>query len=220
MNFTMRFTSPMLEECFSECDLSAPGARELKGLRVCVLIPDAFAAESDAVKVNKTFPMAAGVIEKARKDTAFRSKLGVVLTKLLEFEVIKSYPGIVCRCSQRRPVKDFSTRKFYNTSSEELELYAICIPYCDIPEHFSKSQQAADSPLCVEMLMTLLGSPIGRVKEKCFYFCAECEEGGKEIKMKFCIVCGVSPYCSRECQKAHWEEHKKVCTPSAEQTVP
>jgi len=30
-------------------------------------------------------------------------------------------------------------------------------------------------------------------------------------KMKMCSVCESKRYCSEECQKAHWKEHKKVC---------
>jgi hypothetical protein len=204
----MNFTSPTLDDCLSECDLSAPGARELKGLRVTVSIPDAYGAGSDPVVVNETFPMVAGAIEKARRDTAFRSKLAGVLTTLLEWDMIKSYPGIVCRCWQRRPVKGFSTRRFYSISPEKLEIYAFSIPFCDIPEHFSKSQQVADSPLFTEMVQQRFDS---KVKDRRFYFCAGCQQGDKERKMQFCSRCGVCPYCSKECQIAHWKEHKKVC---------
>jgi hypothetical protein len=215
MNFTPSFT---LDDCLSECDLSAPGARELKDLRVTVIVPDAYGAGSDPVVVDKIFPIAVGVIEKARRKTAFRSKLGGVLTTLLGVELHKSYPGILCRCWQRRPVKGFSTRRFYYLSPEKLEIYAISIPFCDIPEHFSKSTQVANSPLFAEMMAQDLNT--SRVKYRVFQYCAGCEKGGKERKMVFCSRCGVCPYCSRECQKAHWKEHKEVCSPSAEQTVP
>ena len=33
----------------------------------------------------------------------------------------------------------------------------------------------------------------------------------KEDSNKRCGGCGLAYYCSTECQKAHWNEHKKVC---------
>jgi hypothetical protein len=159
----------------------------------------------------------AGVIEKARRKTAFRSKLGEVLTTLVEVELHKSYPGLDCRCWQRQPVKGFATRRFYRLSPEKLEICAISIPFCDIPEHSTMSLQAANSPLFAEMMEQRLNT---KAKYRVFQYCAGCEQGAKERKPKFCSVCGVCPYCSKDCQKAHWKEHKKVCTPSAEQIFP
>jgi hypothetical protein len=79
-------TSFTLNDCLSECDLSAPGASELRDLRVIVLIPDAYGVGSEVVQVDKIVPIAAGVIDKARGNTAFRTKLGSVLTSQLNFE--------------------------------------------------------------------------------------------------------------------------------------
>jgi len=39
--------------------------------------------------------------------------------------------------------------------------------------------------------------------------CSVLEEDGQ--KFKLCAQCKEVCYCSRECQKAHWQEHKKVC---------
>src|SRR5437870_2341550 len=30
-------------------------------------------------------------------------------------------------------------------------------------------------------------------------------------KMKFCARCRMVRYCSQECQRAHWSEHKSMC---------
>jgi hypothetical protein len=213
----MNFTSPTLDACLSECDLSAPGAREPKDLKVSVFIVDAYGVGSDSVQVVRVFPMVAGVIEKAKRHTAFRQKLGMVLASLANFEARVLYPGIVCRCSQRRPVKDFATRTFFLVSPENLEIFAISIPFYDIPEHFTKSQQAAGSPLFAEKLQQLFNT---KVQSRIFKFCARCEKGAKESKLRFCSRCKVAAYCSEECQRAHWKEHKKECTPITEQNVP
>lgn len=46
-------------------------------------------------------------------------------------------------------------------------------------------------------------------KAICGWTCDNCREILKN-PMK-CAKCMSALYCNRECQKAHWEEHKKVC---------
>jgi hypothetical protein len=202
-------TSFTLDDCLSECDLSAPGARELKDIHVIVLIPDAYGVGSDVVQVDKIFPIAKGVIDKARGNTAFRTKLGSVLTSHLNFEARMSYQGIVCPCSQ--PVKDLVTRTLYSISPDSFKIFGFSFSFCDIPEHFTKAMQKSNSPLITEMMELYTNQ---NVKNRVFNFCAMCEQGAKERKMQFCSRCKVCPYCSKDCQKAHWKKHKKVCTPS------
>jgi hypothetical protein len=207
----MNLTSFTLEDCLLECDLSTPAACEPKYLRVTVCIPEAYGMGSDTLEFVKIIPMMAGVIEKARRNGAFCSKLGVLLIPSVNFEARMSYPGIVCNCSQ--PVEDFASTTVFFTTSEEEEIYAYSVPFCDIPKHFTTSMQKADSPLIAEMFEQRLN---GKVKRRVVRFCAMCKQGAKERKMQFCSRCKVCPYCSKECQKAHWKEHKKGCTPSAE----
>ena len=42
-----------------------------------------------------------------------------------------------------------------------------------------------------------------------------CENCGtaetKEAKLKKCARCKMVAYCNRDCQKAHWKEHKPDC---------
>lgn len=43
--------------------------------------------------------------------------------------------------------------------------------------------------------------------------CANCAKTGSDlgVTLKRCSRCGITCYCSRECQKADWKEHKKGC---------
>lgn len=53
--------------------------------------------------------------------------------------------------------------------------------------------------------------------QDCVYDCGTCWNGcppnGKKLRM--CQQCGIAWYCSRECQKAHWKEHKLGCQQGA-----
>jgi len=47
---------------------------------------------------------------------------------------------------------------------------------------------------------------------RCFLFSSyECGKCGKTSPEKTCSACNWMKYCSRECQRAHWKEHKKWC---------
>lgn len=53
------------------------------------------------------------------------------------------------------------------------------------------------------------------VKESCA-LCGKAEEAGG-VPLKACARCKVQKYCSKECQKADWKQHKKTCVaPEAE----
>ncbi|KDR82502.1 hypothetical protein GALMADRAFT_237826 [Galerina marginata CBS 339.88] len=52
---------------------------------------------------------------------------------------------------------------------------------------------------------------VRRVMSKACHFCTK----GEDTTSKFhvCAKCKEIPYCSRECQKAHWPRHKITCVP-------
>lgn len=52
--------------------------------------------------------------------------------------------------------------------------------------------------------------------------CTNCLKSAAEldIKLKQCGKCHVQPYCSRECQVAHWPIHKQLCSPDMDCASP
>ncbi|KAL6829565.1 hypothetical protein J3E69DRAFT_365154 [Trichoderma sp. SZMC 28015] len=42
--------------------------------------------------------------------------------------------------------------------------------------------------------------------------CNTCKKGPPEVSLKRCAKCHTTPYCSRDCQKADWKAHKKICS--------
>ncbi len=48
--------------------------------------------------------------------------------------------------------------------------------------------------------------------------CANCGKHKTQsgIKMKYCARCRITAYCSSECQKSDWSQHKKVCVDNSQ----
>jgi splicing suppressor protein 51 len=45
--------------------------------------------------------------------------------------------------------------------------------------------------------------------------CASCRKTPPEATLKRCSKCQTTQYCSRECQKTNWKQHKKICDSQA-----
>ncbi|KAH0595191.1 hypothetical protein MHUMG1_06940 [Metarhizium humberi] len=46
--------------------------------------------------------------------------------------------------------------------------------------------------------------------------CTVCKKSPPEVTLKRCARCSTTPYCSRDCQKADWKSHKKICSSQAQ----
>ncbi|TCD61252.1 hypothetical protein EIP91_008701, partial [Steccherinum ochraceum] len=47
--------------------------------------------------------------------------------------------------------------------------------------------------------------------EKSYRRCSKCGDQGPQVKLSLCSQCKQVFYCSKQCQKAHWPEHKGFC---------
>ncbi|KAG5914350.1 hypothetical protein E4U42_000532 [Claviceps africana] len=50
--------------------------------------------------------------------------------------------------------------------------------------------------------------------------CIICKKSPPEVNIKRCAKCSVTPYCSRNCQKADWKAHRKICGKQTGGTAP
>ncbi|KAH7323255.1 hypothetical protein B0I35DRAFT_450352 [Stachybotrys elegans] len=41
--------------------------------------------------------------------------------------------------------------------------------------------------------------------------CTTCKKPEGDVSLKRCAKCHTTPYCSRECQKADWKQHRRTC---------
>ncbi|KAJ4065681.1 hypothetical protein NW756_005884 [Fusarium oxysporum] len=46
--------------------------------------------------------------------------------------------------------------------------------------------------------------------------CTTCNKEEPAVQLRRCAKCSTTPYCSRECQKADWKAHKKICGKQAD----
>ena len=45
--------------------------------------------------------------------------------------------------------------------------------------------------------------------------CSYCKQKKDRESLKLCSICKSEHYCGRACQKAHWPEHKQICSATA-----
>ncbi|KHN95384.1 Zinc finger, MYND-type [Metarhizium album ARSEF 1941] len=50
--------------------------------------------------------------------------------------------------------------------------------------------------------------------------CTHCQKSPPEVVLRRCAKCSATPYCSRDCQKADWKVHKKICGRQASGAAP
>ena len=69
-------------------------------------------------------------------------------------------------------------------------------------------QFVADAMKLAEVLLAEVHTPLGCSNPWCVNLAGESET---LIASKSCSRCKVAWYCSRDCQTAHWEAHKRLC---------
>lgn len=83
---------------------------------------------------------------------------------------------------------------------------------CSLSNFLSALGQFGDLPYSESTLQKKLQSSKAILPKSAT--CENCKE--RETKMMVCGQCRQAYYCSRECQKKNWKEHKKSCLPRRE----
>lgn len=60
---------------------------------------------------------------------------------------------------------------------------------------------------------TMMGQKLSNKRNRICADCGTIEEIGQQQQMMACARCKVTYYCSKDCQRRHWPEHKKTCKP-------
>jgi len=77
-------------------------------------------------------------------------------------------------------------------------------------DKLSFESQSADVRNCLKILLPKISKARALVPRICANpACQKVATAGK--KFQTCSACGSTPYCSKECQAAHWKEHKSIC---------
>ena len=74
---------------------------------------------------------------------------------------------------------------------------------------WNHSRYAMCSLTCVEAMIKMLRRKIKGMCAGLYLVCSLC--GTYELSMRKCARCRIAYYCSRECQKRAWPDHKQVC---------
>ena len=85
--------------------------------------------------------------------------------------------------------------KYVGNAFSEDEMWSYCSKGCDI----------SHAPIRLRL-------PPGRILQyEEVFFCSNCGISSQETQLRKCGRCRNERYCSRDCQKAKWPEHKKRC---------
>ncbi|KIY71280.1 hypothetical protein CYLTODRAFT_487345 [Cylindrobasidium torrendii FP15055 ss-10] len=88
-----------------------------------------------------------------------------------------------------------------------------------IPEYFVKQWFSTDMDPKTDPVFVGLGGKTWLAERVSTYrssqrqraHCGKCERGEPIVKLSRCAGCQYVQYCSKECQKSHWPDHKSLC---------
>ena len=138
---------------------------------------------------------------------AERCRNGWIHKEDCEYRKAKSIPlpspTILCSCGQGKAIAEFprdSRMRNLSKKATRVALYPI-FSTLSTDSAVKKALQApsAASTIPVRPLRSREQEPK----------CSHCGTVGDNLK--HCGRCGIARYCSQECQKAEWKEHKKTC---------
>jgi hypothetical protein len=101
------------------------------------------------------------------------------------------------------------------TTSAKLQKCAVCrkVYYCNREcqlAHWQQHRLMCSVDDIVDSTIDALKATVRHSAAKKRRHCEQCDKTALE-RMQKCSVCRAVLYCDRECQVAHWEQHKLVC---------
>jgi hypothetical protein len=134
------------------------------------------------------------------------------ITEFLMQKIFRENPNkYKCATCEKTPVTSVMVvRKDADDTTWRLHSFP-CLPVCDSDKcHLIASK-------CMEKMVKTVDSVLGEefvsITEAATQ-CSNCSRlnfGGESERFLECSRCNTACYCSAECQKSHWSEHKKAC---------
>ena len=101
-----------------------------------------------------------------------------------------------------------STPSFYAAQGESPSriMDVLCAPICGKPACEAEANRQT------EMLIKSTSKMFPGFRDGQRRLCGNCKKMSmQKNEFKKCSKCMITFYCTKDCQRAHWQEHKKIC---------
>lgn len=155
---------------------------------------------------EKTYPHTApaslfGSAPDKQESKLFLHKLCTVYHK----RILEAKPFRCVVCGEK--AEDLVHQPYLYLHAAEPAVIDMPTPICEKPPCQTVARQQMQ-----EMLRQVEDATQQDIADREIVSCATC---GKTDSLQRCNNCKVTAYCSRECQKSHWKQHKPACQQAA-----
>ncbi|GKU17837.1 unnamed protein product [Fusarium langsethiae] len=113
-------------------------------------------------------------------------------------------------------VADLAAKETPRTMEEEERIWIVITEFVNRLRKTGEILENATAEQAADINLGLMGGEISSSHRHSptpptMACCTVCKKGEPEVTLKRCAKCSSESYCSRECQKNDWKQHKQVC---------